>query len=59
MTPVLLTPSDISIAAILIVLDAALSIWLKLRLQRQLALAAARMVVQLVAVGYVLRFIFP
>jgi putative ABC transport system permease protein len=58
MTPILLTPIDISIAATLIVLDAALSIWLKLRLHWQLALAAARMVVQLVAIGYVLRFIF-
>ena len=58
MTPILLTPFDISIAASLIILDAALSIWLKLRLHRQIALAAARMVVQLVAVGYVLRFIF-
>jgi putative ABC transport system permease protein len=58
MTPILLTPIDISIAATLIVLDAALSIWLKLRLHRQLAMAAARMVVQLIAIGYVLRFIF-
>ena len=58
MTPILLTPIDISIAATLIVFDAALSIWLKLRLHRQLALAATRMVVQLVAIGYVLRFIF-
>ena len=58
MNPILLTPGDIAIAATLIVLDAALSIGLKLRLHRQLALAAARMVVQLVAVGYVLRFIF-
>jgi len=58
MTPILLTPFDISIAASLIVLDAALSIWLKIHLHRQLAIAATRMVVQLIAVGYVLRFIF-
>ena len=58
MNPILLTPLDISIAASLIILDAALSIWLKLRLPRQIAIAAARMVVQLVAIGYVLRFIF-
>jgi putative ABC transport system permease protein len=58
MTPILLTPLDISIAAALIVLDAALSIWLRLRLHRRLAVAALRMVVQLVAVGYVLRFVF-
>ena len=58
MNPILLTPSDISIAASLIILDAALSMLLKLRLHRQIAIAAARMVVQLVAIGYVLRFIF-
>ncbi len=58
MNPILLTPLDISIAASLIILDAALSIWLKLRLHRQIAIAATRMVVQLVAIGYVLRFIF-
>src|SRR5947208_15803615 len=58
MNPILLTPLDISIAASLIILDAALSMWLKLRLHRQIAIAAARMVVQLVAIGYVLRFIF-
>ena len=58
MTPILLTPFDIAIAASLVILDAALSILLKLRLHRQLAIAAARMVVQLVAIGYVLRFIF-
>src|ERR1700726_1784857 len=58
MNLILLTPFDISIAASLIILDAALSIRLKLRLHRQIGFAAARMVVQLVAVGYVLRFIF-
>ena len=58
MNPILLTPLDISIAASLIILDAVLSIWLRLRLHRQIAIAAARMVVQLVAIGYVLRFIF-
>ena len=58
MNPILLTPLDISIAASLIILDAVLSIWLRLRLHRQIAIAAARMIVQLVAIGYVLRFIF-
>jgi putative ABC transport system permease protein len=58
MNPILLTPLDISVAASLIILDAVLSIWLGLRLHRQIAIAAARMVVQLVAIGYVLRFIF-
>jgi putative ABC transport system permease protein len=57
-TPILLTPLDISIAASLVVLDAVLSLILGLRLHRQIGIAAARMVVQLIAIGYVLRFIF-
>jgi putative ABC transport system permease protein len=35
-----------------------LSLWLGLNLHRQVALAAARMVVQLLAVGYILRLLF-
>ena len=58
MTPILLTPFDISMAASLIVLDAVLSILLRIRLHRQLTIAAVRMVLQLVAIGYVLKFIF-
>jgi putative ABC transport system permease protein len=58
MTPILLTPFDIAVAASLILLDAVLSILLKLRLHWQIAIAAARMVLQLVAIGYVLRSIF-
>jgi UDP-glucose/iron transport system permease protein len=54
--PILLTPFDIAIASSLIILDAGLSLMLRLRLQRQIALAAARMVVQLLAIGYVLQF---
>jgi len=42
MNPILLTPLDISVAASLIILDAVLSIWLKLRLHRQIAIAAAK-----------------
>jgi putative ABC transport system permease protein len=42
MNPILLTPYDISIAASLIILDAALSIWLKIRLHRQIAIAATK-----------------
>jgi putative ABC transport system permease protein len=48
MTPILLTPFDIAVAASLILLDAVLSILLKLRLHWQIAIAAARMVLQLV-----------
>src|SRR5947209_16767982 len=58
MTPILLTPFDLAIAALLIILDAVLSLLLQLRLHRQIAVAAIRMVVQLVAIGYVLRFVF-
>src|SRR5277367_5438833 len=58
MTPILLTPFDIAVAASLILLDAVLSIVLKLRLHCQITIAAPRMVLQLVAIGYVLRFIF-
>jgi UDP-glucose/iron transport system permease protein len=58
MNPISLTPIDISIAASLIVVDAALSLLLRLRLHRQIVWAAVRMVIQLVAIGYVLRFVF-
>ena len=58
MTPILLTPSDLAIAAVLIVLDAGLSLALRLGLHTQLIWAAVRMVVQLVLVGFVLRLVF-
>jgi putative ABC transport system permease protein len=58
MNPILLSPGDVAIAAVLIVLDATLSLALRLGLHRQLCWAALRMVVQLVLVGYVLRTVF-
>jgi putative ABC transport system permease protein len=58
MNAISLSPSDLAIAASLVAIDAALSIALRLNLQRQLLWATGRMVVQLVAVGYVLRWIF-
>ena len=58
MTTVLLSPTDLAIAASLVVVDAGLSFALKLDLHRRIAVAALRMTVQLVAIGYVLRFIF-
>jgi putative ABC transport system permease protein len=58
MTPILLSPGDIAISAMLIVLDGVLSLALRLNLHRQLAIAAVRMVVQLVLVGFILRFVF-
>ena len=58
MTPILLSPQDLAISASLIVLDAVISIVLRLQLHRQVAIAGVRMVIQLVAIGYVLRLIF-
>lgn len=58
MTPILLSSADLAISASLIVLDAVISIALRLGMHRQIAIAAVRMVIQLVAVGYLLRFIF-
>jgi putative ABC transport system permease protein len=58
MTPILLTPIDLAIASVLIVLDAVLSLVLRLRLHGQLVWATVRMVVQLVLIGFVLRWVF-
>jgi putative ABC transport system permease protein len=58
MTPILLHPTDIAIASVLILLDAALSVALQLRLHWQLGIAAGRMVLQLVLIGFVLRAVF-
>ena len=58
MTPILLTPTDLAAAAVLVVLDGVLSVVLGLGLHRQLAIATARMVVQLLLVGEVLRAVF-
>lgn len=58
MKTLLLHPLDLSIAASLLIVDIALSIVLRLGLHRQIAIAGARMVVQLVMIGYVLKFIF-
>ena len=57
MSVIALGASDLAVAASLVVLDAGVSVLLKLNLHRQLLWAAARMVVQLVIVGYLLRFI--
>ncbi len=60
MSPVLHTLSlaDVGIASLLIVVNGALSVALSLGLGRQLALAAVRTVVQLLAIGYVLGWVF-
>ena len=58
MTPILLTPMDLIASAALVVLDALLSLALRLGLHRQLIVATVRMVVQLLLVGEVLRAVF-
>lgn len=58
MTPILLTPRDLAVASVLILFDAALSVVLRLDLHRRIVVAALRMVVQLVLIGFVLRYVF-
>ena len=58
MSVISLSPLDLAIAASLVAFDALLSVALRLRLHRQVLWSAARMVVQLVAVGYLLRLVF-
>jgi putative ABC transport system permease protein len=53
-----LSPWQVGLAALLILVNAAVSLALRLGLERQLLLAAARMVVQLLLVGQVLALIF-
>lgn len=50
--------ADLAIAALLVVLNGGLSIALKLGLERQLAIATVRMIVQLLLVGFVLTTLF-
>ncbi|MBK8909371.1 MAG: iron export ABC transporter permease subunit FetB [Rhodospirillales bacterium] len=49
---------DVVLAALLLLINGGLSLWLDLRLERQLTVAAARMVVQLLLVGLVLEGLF-
>lgn len=58
MKPIQLDAIDLCIAAFLVLVDVAISIVLGLRLHKQVLLAAARMVVQLLLVGFVLRIVF-
>ena len=53
-----LTPGQVAIAASLILVSGAVSLALGLGLERRLALAAVRTIVQLLAIGFVLRWIF-
>jgi putative ABC transport system permease protein len=49
---------DVGLAALFLTLNAALSLWLQLGLARQMLVAGARMVVQLLLVGLVLKTVF-
>jgi putative ABC transport system permease protein len=55
---VVLSPGDVAIAAVLVVVHAGISIAFQLGLARQVLIAAARMVVQLALIGHVLRLLF-
>ena len=58
MNIIALDASDLALAALLIGANAGFSIWLKLSLERQLLIAAGRMVVQLTLMGYILKTLF-
>ncbi len=58
MTYIRLDLLDLALPALLLVLNGALSVALRLGLERQLAVAALRMVVQLMLIGYVLAALF-
>ena len=58
MTYVELDISDLVLAALLLLANGALSLWFGLRLERSLAVAALRMVVQLAIVALALKWIF-
>ena len=58
MTYIRLDLFDLALPALLLVLNGALSVALRLGLERQLAAAALRMVVQLMLIGYVLAALF-
>ncbi len=58
MNAVVLHAEDLAISASLVAFDAALSMSLRLGIHRQVLWAALRMIVQLVAVGYLLHFVF-
>ena len=53
-----LDPLDLGLAALLLVVNGALSLWLQLGVTRAIAIAAVRMVVQLILVGLVLKALF-
>jgi len=58
MSTVELALADLALAALLLVVNGAISVYFGLRLEVSLAVAAARMVLQLAVIGFVLRFVF-
>lgn len=58
MAPIQPGAIDLAIASSLVLLNAGISAWLGLRMQRSMLWAAVRMVVQLLLVGVVLRWVF-
>jgi putative ABC transport system permease protein len=55
---ILLSYGDLAIAALLLLLNAGLSLWLKLGLEKRLLVATARMIVQFTLMGLVLVWLF-
>ena len=53
-----LTYWDVVLASVFLVINGSLSLWLDLRLERQLLVAALRMVVQLLLIGLILKWLF-
>lgn len=58
MTPPALGITDLGLAALLLLINGILSWGFRLGLGRKLAIAAVRMVVQLSAIGFILKFVF-
>jgi putative ABC transport system permease protein len=58
MSSVALSNTDLLLAALLLAINGGISLAFGLRLERNLLLATARMVVQVAAIGFVLRFVF-
>ncbi len=56
--PIQLTALDLAIAAALILLNGAISLAMSLRMERAIATATGRMVIQLLAVGAILEWVF-
>jgi putative ABC transport system permease protein len=57
-TVIPLGPAELAIAALLVLVAGAVSLGLRLGLERRLGIASVRTVVQLLAVGYVLKLVF-